>query len=175
MTTQKVVNDSVMQVCSPAAGAALRTTRMHYRHAITALVALALIFAPSAAAAEPDPCRDEPRPCALKRGMRAPWDGELWPSAFAMAVLEDRAAGEAAKGALAIAEADLKAERDGRAIDRKEAAGELAAERRAHAATRELARSLVEPPAWYERPAFLIITTAVVTLGATVATVYALR
>lgn len=109
------------------------------------VVALALIFAPSAAAAEPDPCRDEPRPCALRKGARAPWDGELWPSAFAMAVLEDRAKGATARSALAIAEADLKAERAGRAIDRKEAAGELAAERRAHAATRELARSLVEP------------------------------
>lgn len=113
---------------------------------LPALVTLALLTRPSVAyAAEPDPCRDEPRPCALRKGARAPWDGELWPSAFAMAVLEDRAAGQKAAAALAETQASLEAERKLRAIDRTEAEAVLAAERRAHAATRELARSLVEP------------------------------
>lgn len=104
-------------------------------------------------------------PCYLERGQRAPYSGELWPSAFALAVLEDRAAGQRAEAEVAKVRADLAAEQRLRAIDRVEAEAVLAAERAAHARTRELARELVEPPAWYERPAFIIPTTVVVTLG----------
>jgi len=114
-------------------------------------------------------------PCYLERGQRATYGGELWPSAFALAVLEDRAAGQRAEAEASKARADLDAERKGRAIDRTEAEAILAAERVAHAKTRELARALVEPPAWFERPAFLITATAAVTLGVVLGVVYALR
>lgn len=125
------------------------------------------VAAASLARATPTPCKDTEgeAPCYLQRGERAPYAGELWPSAFALAVLEDRANGLKAIGQRDKVQADLDAERRGRAIDRTEAEAILAAERTAHAKTRELARGLVEPPAWYERPAFIIPTTVVVTLG----------
>ncbi len=140
------------------------------------LVALWLtVAAASLARAEPPPsCRDAEgeAPCYLQRGERAPYAGELWPSAFALAVLEDRANGLKAIGQRDKVQADLDAERRGRAIDRAEDAAVLAAERAAHERTRELARGLVEPPPWYARPSFIIPTTVTATL-IVVASVYA--
>jgi hypothetical protein len=147
---------------------------------LPALVTLTLLAGPGVAYAEPDrptACAEVEgeAPCYLERGKRATYGGELWPSAFALAVLEDRAAGQRAEAEAAKARADLEAERKGRAIDRTEAEAVLAAERAAHAKTRELARALVEPPAWYERPAFIIPATVAVTLGVVLGVVYALR
>lgn len=140
------------------------------RRAITALVVLTL-GQPAVAS----PCTSEPRPCYLHKGERATFDGELWPSAFALAVLEDRAAAERAQAELEQARADLAAALKLRQVDRDEAAAVLAAERAARRATEDLARALVEPPAWYESPGFLIPVTAVLTVGATVAVFFAAK
>lgn len=146
---------------------------------LPALVTLALVLYPARVGAsetrEPDPCRDEPRPCFLRKGKPAPFDGELWPRAFAFAVLEDRANGMKAMGERDTARADLEAEKKGRAIDREEADKRLVAERKARASVEALARTLVEPPAWYESPGFLIPVTAVLTVGATVAVFFAAK
>ncbi|HRE87631.1 MAG TPA: hypothetical protein PK095_00705 [Myxococcota bacterium] len=114
-------------------------------------------------------------PCYLERGKRAPYGGELWPSAFARAVLEDRERGRQAEAKLREASANLEAEKRGRAADQREAAKVLAASESARVKTEALASSLVEPPPFFERPAFLIPVTVVATLVAVGAVAYALR
>jgi len=142
--------------------------------ALPALVALALVLYPTRASAA-DPCTEVERPCYLKRGDRAPWGGELWPSALAMAVLEDRAAGLIAIAERDKALADLEAEKRGRQVDRDEAKAEIDASEAARERAERLARELVEPPAWYERPGFIIPTTAAVTLAVTLGVIFAAR
>lgn len=141
---------------------------------IPALAALALVLYPTRASAA-DPCTEVERPCYLKRGDRAPWGGELWPSALAMAVMEDRAAGLIAIAERDKALADLEAERAGRVVDRDEAKAKLAASEAARERAEALARDLVEPPAWYASPGFLIPTTAAVTLAVTLGVIFAAR
>ena len=70
---------------------------------------------------------------------------------------------------------DLEAERKLRAVDRTEADAIRAADLTALRRVEALARALVEPPSWYERPAFIIPTTAAVTLGVTLGLFFALR
>lgn len=132
---------------------------------------LSVAVASIARAARPDACTeaDGEVPCYLERGKRATYGGELNPSAFVRALLEDRASLQKTEAERDQAQADLEAEQKLRAIDRAETDAILAAERVAHAKTRELARALVEPPSWYERPSFIIPTTAAVTLGVVLA------
>jgi len=92
-----------------------------------------------------------------------------------MAVLEDRAAGLIAIAERDKALADLEAEKRGRQVDRDEAKAEIDASEAARERAERLARELVEPPAWYERPGFIIPTTAAVTLAVTLGVIFAAR
>ena len=139
-----------------------------------ALIALALTFAPSASAS-PRPCSAVEAPCYLERGARATYGGEFLPSSLLNALLEDHAALDVSRAQAAQAVVDLEAERRLRAVDRTEADAIRAADLTALRRVEALARALVEPPSWYERPAFVIPATAAVTLGVVLGVVYLVR
>ena len=139
-----------------------------------ALIALVMAFAPSASAA-PRPCSTVEAPCYLERGARATYGGEFLPSALLNALLADHAELDVSRALAAQAAVDLEAERKLRAVDRAEADAIRAADLTALRRVESLARALVEPPSWYERPAFIIPTTAAVTLGVTLGLFFVLR
>ena len=91
------------------------------------------------------------------------------------AVGRPRAALDGSRALAAQALVDLDAERRLRAVDRAEAAAIRAADLIALRRVEALARALVEPPSWYERPSFIIPTTAAVTLGVVLGVVYLVR
>ena len=124
----------------------------------------------------------EGRPVALDQGQPAAFSGLLLEHRHAAELLKaepqrDRARAEVRglKARLLRTEADLAAERQGRQVDRDEAS----ARDRAHADALErleaLCRDLVEPPAWYERPAFVATTAVVATLLVGGVVVYLVR
>lgn len=137
------------------------------------LIILVALCLPSTARATP--CTDTPRPCYLEAGEAAPWGGELWPSAFALAVLQDRADTLRARAALAQAQVDLGAERALREVDQVEAAAVLEAERKARVEVERLARALVEPAPWYERPSFVAPVSVALTMAMVLGVFYAMR
>lgn len=139
-----------------------------------ALIALVLAFAPSVSAA-PRPCSTVEAPCYLERGERAPYGGELLPPAFVLALLEDHAALDVSRAQAAQAVVDLEAERELRAVDRTEADAIRTADLTALRRVEALARALVEPPSWYERPSFVVPATATVTLGVALSLFFAWR
>lgn len=122
---------------------------------LPALAALALVLYPTRASAG--------APTPLEAGEPAPFAGLLVEHGHSEALLRSEAQvgrlrGElrGTRAKLLRTEADLVAERQARQVDRDEAAERERAQAEALERAEQLARSAVQPPTWYERPAFLI-------------------
>lgn len=122
---------------------------------LPALAALALVLYPTRASAG--------APTPLEAGEPAPFAGLLVEHGHAATLLKaeaqvGRLRGElrGVRARLVRTEADLVAERQARQVDRDEAAERERAQAEALERAEAIARSAVQPPAWYERPGFLI-------------------
>lgn len=150
------------------------STESRLTRLLPALAALALVLYPTRASAG--------APTPLEAGEPAPFAGLIVEHGHAAALFRAEAQASRLRGELRgtraqllRTEADLVAERQARQVDRDEAAERERASEAARVRAEALARELVEPPAWYARPSFIIPTTAVVTIGVVLGFVYALR
>jgi hypothetical protein len=130
-------------------------------------IGIALVWLATTVRAEP--CT---RAAAILTGQPAPCDGDLMPARALARLLEEAAAHRSTKAALAFC-VDLAR------VDADEAADVLRAERDARRACEESRTPppcprCVEPPPWYQHPAFVAPVAVVATLGV-VAAVLVLR